>query len=112
MTNLTKKAMADALKQLLPTPEQREYIYHKIRDEYRHTNQEGLLQMQQQPLFCPPERQRRILPRYLSGWKKDASPLGAQHDRITSLGGRTDPLRREGSLDALNQPLGRLPGAR
>ncbi len=27
----------DATPELLPTPEQREYIYHKIRDEYRHT---------------------------------------------------------------------------
>jgi len=27
----------DAAPELLPTPEQREYIYHKIRDEYRHT---------------------------------------------------------------------------
>ena len=27
----------DASPELLPTPEQREYIYHKIRDEYRHT---------------------------------------------------------------------------
>ena len=27
----------DASPELLPTPEQREYIYHQIRDEYRHT---------------------------------------------------------------------------
>ena len=27
----------DASPELLPTPEQRDYIYHKIRDEYRHT---------------------------------------------------------------------------
>lgn len=27
----------DASPELLPTPEQRAYIYHKIRDEYRHT---------------------------------------------------------------------------
>ena len=27
----------DASPELLPTPEQRQYIYHQIRDDYRHT---------------------------------------------------------------------------